>query len=312
MSGNVLLRRLLAVLPTLLGASLIAFVVGVLAPGDPAEAALNQGGDLVPSPAAVAALRSQWGLDQPLPVQYLTWLGRVVRGNLGVSYFSDRPVLDELLQRLGATLVLALSATTLSACLGISAGMFCALWAGSWFDGLLRTSSVILASLPGFLTGIILIALLAEWLRLVPTSGYGTPAHLLLPALALSIGESARLLRLTRTQFIEILRQDYIRTARARGLHERVMFLRHALPNVLVNVISSLGLYLGAILGGVAIIETIFAWPGIGRLAVESIRRQDYPVAQGFVLFSAGVYAGVNLLVDLLYGCIDPRVRSND
>jgi peptide/nickel transport system permease protein len=310
MSSRLILERLLTLVPVLLGATLIAFLLGVLAPGDPAAAALDQGGDFEPDPAAVAALRAEWGLDQSLPMQYANWLGRVLQGDLGVSYFSRRPVLDELFQRLGPTLLLAFSAAGLSALVGIGAGVACALWAGSWLDSLLRNASVMFASLPGFLTSIVLIALFAEWLRLTPTSGYGTLSHLLLPALALSVGESARLLRLTRTQLVETLRQDYVRTARAKGLRERVVALRHALPNGLVNVVTSLGLYLGAILGGAAIIETIFAWPGIGQLAIESIRRQDYPVAQGFVLFSAAIYVAINLLVDLLYGVIDPRTRS--
>lgn len=308
--SSYLRKQLLSALPVLLGATLIAFGLGVLAPGDPALLALDQGGDGQPSAAAVAALRAEWGLDQPLPVQYFNWLGRVLRGDLGTSYFTGEPVSNELLRRLGPTLVLAASATLLAAGVGVGAGMLCALWAGSWLDGLLRSVSVVFASLPGFLVGIIVIALFAEWLQLLPTSGFGTPAHLILPAIALSLNEAARLLRLTRTQLLDVLRQDYVRTAHAKGLRGRVVALRHALPNGLINVITSLGLFLGAILGGAAIIETVFAWPGIGRLAVESIRRQDYPVVQGFVLLSAATYVLINLLVDLCYGIVDPRVRT--
>ncbi len=308
MNGAFLTQRLLLALPALLGATMIAFALGVIAPGDPALAALSSGGDFEPSQEAVDALRAEWGLDQPLPLQYLNWLGRVCRGDLGTSYFSNEPVSEVLGRGLVATLLLALSATTVSSILGVGLGVICALWAGSWADRLFRIGSVGLASLPSFLVGIILIAWFAEGWRLIPTSGYGTPAHLILPVIALSIGEAARLLRLTRTQMIEVLTQDYVRTARSKGLPQRITIIRHALPNVLINVLTAIGLHLGAILGGAAIIETIFAWPGIGRLAVESIRRQDYPVAQGFVLFSAAIFVVVNLVVDMLYGLIDPRV----
>lgn len=306
-----LLTRLAAALPPLFGATLIAFLLGVLAPGDPVLLALDQSGDGRVSPEAIATLRAAWGLDQPLPLQYFSWMGRVLRGDLGVSYVSGEPVGSELLQRLGPTLILAGSATALAALLGISAGVICALKADTWIDAALSRSSVVLASLPGYLLAILLIAWFAEGLRLVPTSGYGTPAHLLLPALALAVGEGARLLRLTRVQFIDVLAHDYVRTARAKGLAASVVAWRHALPNALIPVITSLGLYLGAILGGAAIVEVIFAWPGIGRLAIDSIRRQDYPVVQGFVLLTAAVYVVLNLLVDFCYGLLDPRIRSS-
>lgn len=308
-SGRAFLRRLLAILPALLGTTAIAFALGFLAPGDPAVEALSQGPYDTPDPQAVAALRREWGLDQPVPVQYVKWLTRSLRGDLGVSYFSRRPVAEELLRRLPATLLLAFSATGLATLIGISAGLVAALRAEGWVDRGLRLGSVILASLPGFLTGIILIALFAEHLRILPTSGYGRLAHLILPTLALSIGESARLLRLTRTQLLDVLGQEYIRTARGKGLTFLAVAVRHALPNTLINVLTALGLHLGEILGGAAIIETIFAWPGIGRLAVESISRRDYPVVQGFVLLTGGLFIITNLLVDLLYRALDPRVE---
>ena len=288
---------------------MIAFALGFLSPGDPAVEALGQGPYDTPDPRAVAALRREWGLDQPVPVQYVKWLQRCLQGDLGTSYFSRHPVSEELFRRLPATLLLAFSATALATVIGISTGLMSALWAKRWVDGIFRLSSVIFASLPGFLIGILLITVFAEHFRLLPTSGYGRLAHLILPALALSIGESARILRLTRTQLLVVLSQEYIRTARGKGLSSSTIAIRHALPNAMLNVLTALGLHLGEILGGVAVIETIFAWPGIGRLAVESINRRDYPMVQGFVLLSGGLFIGVNLLVDLLYRALDPRVE---
>jgi len=308
MNAPFLIRRLLAALPALFGATLLAFVLGVVVPGDPALEALRQGPSDTPRPEAVAELRRQWGLDQPLPVQYLRWLGRVLQGDLGTSYFSRRPVSEELQRRLPATVVLALASTATATMGGLSLGIICAVCSG-WLDRTLRVGSVLLASLPGFLISMLLIAVFAEVLRLTPTSGYGTLAHLVLPTIALSIGETARLLRLTRTHLRDVLEQEYIRTARSKGLNEQAIILHHALPNTLLHIITMIGLHLGAILGGAAIIETIFAWPGVGRLAVEAISRQDYPVVQGFVLLSATVIICINLGVDMLYGMIDPRIR---
>lgn len=310
MSTQVFLRRLLAAAAALLGTTLIAFALGLLAPGDPAVEALSQGIDNTPTPEAVAALRAKWGLDQPIFIQYLRWLGNLMQGDLGVSYFTQRPVAEELMRRLPATLLLAGASTLFATVVGVGSGTLAAMKEGSWLDGTLRVTSVTLASLPGFLTSLLLIALMAEKLRLVPTSGYGTPVHLLLPMLALSIGESARLLRLTRTQLVDVLHQDYIRTAQSKGLTNRGVALRHALPNALLQVLTAVGLHLGEILGGAAIIETIFAWPGIGRLAVESISRRDYPMVQGFVVLSGALFILVNLGVDLLYGWLDPRVKE--
>lgn len=309
MSRPLLVRRALAGLLALLGASLIAFALGVIAPGDPAAQALRQGPFDEPDPAAVAALRRQWGLDRPLPRQYLTWLGRVGRGDFGVSYASRKPVVQELREGLPATVLLALTATALSAVVGVGAGILTAWWAGSPLDALIRTGSVLVASLPVFLVAMLLITVFAEELRVLPTSGYGTGRELVLPAVALCIGEAARLVRLTRTQLVEELGRDYVRTARAKGLPRRRVLLRHALPNVMLNVTTALSLHLAAILGGVAVVETVFAWPGIGRLAVEAVFRRDYPVVQGLVVLSGALYVGINLVVDLLYGVLDPRVR---
>ena len=305
-----MLRRVTAALAALLSTSIIAFALGLLAPGDPAVEALSQGPQSTPNPAVVAELRRQWGLDQPVVVQYLRWLGRAVQGDLGTSYFTRRPVAEELALRLPATLLLAGAATLLATVVGVGAGIGAAWWAGGWLDATLRLSSVTLAALPGFLLALLLITGLAEQGRLLPTSGYGTAAHLVLPMLAISMGEAARLLRLTRTQLVEVLRQDYIRTAHSKGLAPSRVALWHALPNALLLVLTAVGLHLGEILGGAAVIETIFAWPGIGRLAVDSISRRDYPTVQGFVLVSGGLFILVNLLVDLLYSTLDPRTKA--
>jgi len=308
-NARLLVRRLLAGVLALLGATLIAFALGVIAPGDPAVQALRQGPFDEPDPLAVLELRHRWGLDRPLPLQYLHWLGRLSRGDLGVSYSTRERVITELGRRLPATLLLAVTATALAAVLGVAGGLVCARWAGGPLDALLRTLSGIVASLPVFLTGMLLIVVFAEQLRALPTSGYGSLAQLVLPALALGLGEAARLLRLTRTQLVDELARDYVRTARAKGLARGRVALRHALPNVLLNVTTAVGLHFGAILGGAAVVETVFAWPGIGRLSVESVFRRDYPVVQGLVVLSAALYIAVNLIVDLLYSVVDPRLR---
>ena len=309
MTARTTIRRLLAMIPALIGASVIAFALGVMAPGDPAYMALSQSAMGEPRPEAVQELRQKWGLDDPVPVQYVKWLGRVLRGDLGVSYYSGYAVTDELLQRLPATVLLATVATTLAVVVGVLTGVFAALFAGSSVDGLLRVSTVLVASLPGFLIGLLLILVFAEVLGVLPTSGYGTWSHVLLPSATLATGPAAQLLRVTRTQMIDVLRQDFMRTARSKGLHPSVVAIRHGLQNALINVLTVVGLYLAAILGGAAIIETVFAWPGIGRLAIESITRRDYPVVQGFVLMTALIYVLVNFAVDTLYSVIDPRVR---
>jgi len=297
-------------LPALLGASLIAFVLGAIAPGDPAVESLRQGPYDEPNPAAVAALRLEWGLDKPSPIRFGVWLGRVVRGDLGTSYFSHRSVRYELASRVPATLLLAIVSLFISVLAGITGGMLCATHPQGSFDRIALLLCSLFASLPVFVLAVLLMLIFSEHLRWLPTSGYGGWKHLILPAVALSVGESARLLRLTRAGLIEALSGDYVRTARARGLAERKIIIRHALPNVLLVVLTAVGLHFGAILGGSAIIEVIFAWPGIGRLAVDSITRRDYPVIQGFVLLSAVVYAVINVVIDLLYLQIDPRLRD--
>lgn len=312
MSSRTALRRILAMIPALIGSSIIAFALGVLAPGDPAYMALSQSATGEPRAEAVQELRAEWGLDDPVPIQYLKWVGRVFQGDLGVSYHSGRTVSEELGQRLPATLRLALAATTLAVLIGISSGVLTALFAGGPVDGALRVSTVLLASLPGFLVGLILILVFAETLGILPTSGYGSWQHTVLPAVALATGPAAQLLRVTRTQMLDVMGQDYIRTARSKGLHPGVVALRHGLKNALINVLTVVGLYFAAILGGAAIIETVFAWPGIGRLAVDSIGRRDYPVVQGFVLLSAVIYVLVNFAVDVLYSVIDPRIRAGE
>ncbi|TVR69372.1 MAG: ABC transporter permease [Sphaerobacteraceae bacterium] len=312
MNVRTALRRILAMIPALIGASIIAFALGVVAPGDPAYMALSQSATGEPRPEAVQELRAEWGLDDPVPIQYVKWVGRVLQGDLGVSYYTGSPVTEELMQRLPATLNLALVATAMAVMVGISTGVLSAVLSGGALDGALRVSTVFLASLPGFLVGLILILVFAEILGIMPTSGYGTWKHTVLPAVALATGPTAQLLRVTRTQMIDVLGQDYMRTARAKGLAQSMVVLQHGLRNTLINTLTVVGLYLAAILGGAAIIETVFAWPGIGRLAVDSITRRDYPVVQGFVLLAAGIYVLVNFVVDVLYSVIDPRVRAGE
>lgn len=307
--GAYIVRRLLLAVPVLLGATLIAFVLGVAAPGDPAREMLGQNGFVEPSPAEVEAMRVTLGLDRPVLVQYGGWLGRLLQGDLGTSYITSEPVADELLRRLPVTLQLAVCAVGLAMLLGIGGGLLTGYFHGRWIDHVGRVVSLVILSVPGFWLAIVLIMLFAENWKLLPTSGYGRLEHLVLPALVLASGTMAVLMRLTRSVMLEVVHQPYITAARGRGLSEQVIVFGHVLRNMLVPLITVLGSYFGAILGGSVIVEVIFALPGIGRYAVDGIFRRDYPVIQGYVVFTALVFVGFNLLADLLCLWISPQTR---
>ncbi|QGP93849.1 Glutathione transport system permease protein GsiC [Neomoorella glycerini] len=307
-----ILRRLGAGIPTLLGITLIAFLLGVIAPGDPAAEVLRLGGMTEPTQEEIQAMRQQMGLDKPLPVQYMNWVGRALQGDLGTSYMTGRPVAGELLSRLPATALLALAAVTFAVLFGIPLGVLMAIKSDTFMDHLGRAGALTLTSMPGFWLAILLIGLTAERLHLLPTSGFGTWQHLLLPAIVLGAGTSATLMRLTRATLLDVLGQDYIRAARAKGLSSGVVVLRHALPNAFIPLLTVIGLNLGHILGGSVVVEVIFAWPGIGRLAVDAIFRRDYPVIQGYVVFTGLVFLSLNLIVDLLYRLLNPQVRLGE
>lgn len=308
--GAYLLRRLLTLPPLLVGISLISFLLLNLAPGDAAEITLRrQNGGITPNKVAVLALREELGLDAPLPVRYLRWLSGAIQGDLGESYRSGNSIAAELAQRLPATLILTSMSLALAVAIGIPLGMVAAMKRGSWLDTGSRLMALLGAAVPGFVLAFLLMLLFAVKLNWLPATGYGSPKNLILPALALSFGITAQLMRLTRASMLEALSQNYMRTARAKGLSEWSAMLRHASRNALLPVVTVLGTSTGNLLGGAVIIETIFGWPGVGQFVVVGISQRDYPVVQGFVLYVAVIFMLVNLAVDVSYRWLDPRLH---
>lgn len=303
-----LLERLLAVVPTMLALTLVAFLLTTAARGDPALEALQQAGD-VPSPEALATYRQQLGLDQPFPVRYARWVSGAIRGDLGRSYLSRRPVGAMIGERIRATLILGASALGVSSTLGIGLGILFAMRHDTWVDHLGRLVTVLLASVPGFWLAIALIVIFGEKLRLLPVTGFGVDRHLVLPTIALSLGPASSLMRLTRARMLEALDQDYVRTARAKGLGEGPVAWRHVLRNAAIPIASLLGLRFGHILAGAIVVESIFAWPGMGSVVLTAISGRDLPVIGGYVLIAGLLFIGVNLFVDLCYALLDPRIR---
>ncbi len=302
---RVLGRRLLLAIPTLAGVLIVVFLLLYVAPGDPVMAMVGERAD----PETIARLRAELRLDDPITTQFAHYAGGVVRGDLGRSYITGRPILDDLLERFPKTLQLAGAAMLLAAVCGITLGVLAARRPGGWTDRLSLGLAYLGISFPVYWIGLILIVVFAVSLRWLPPSGYGRPEHLILPALALGMRSIAFLARVTRSAMIEALGSDYSRTARAKGLRERTVILAHALRNALIPVITVLGLDFGAYLTGSILTETIFSWPGLGRYVVNAIARRDLPGVQGAVLFMSAVFVLVNLITDLAYAKADPRVR---
>ena len=328
-----LLRRLLEMVPVFFGVILVVFIISRLTPGDPARIILGERA----TPEAMAQLREALGLDEPLPLQFVGYLGRAMRGDLGRSIQSNERVIVDLATRFPATVELTASAMLIASTVGVLTGVLAAVRQNSWFDGFSMFAALFGFSMPIFWLGIMLILLFAWQLGWFPISGrldfaielqrvsnfYVIDAlvtrnwaaltdalrHLVLPAVTLSTVPLAIIARMTRSSLLEVLRQDYVRTARAKGLAERRVVLAHALRNASIPVITVIGLNVGSLLGGAILTETIFAWPGVGRLVVDAIFARDYPVVQGTVLVIAIVFVLVNLLVDLAYAYLDPRIR---
>jgi len=310
-----LARRLLLLVPVLAGVSVVIFMVLHLSPGDPVEIMLGSQA----TQEDRARLRAELGLDQPLHVQYGRWLGHVARGDLGRSLWMKRPVLDEVLGRFKATLVLTGTALLLSSLAGVALGVASAIRPNSVLDRLSAVASLFGASMPTFWLGIVLMVIFALWLGWLPASGmyaaYGGGdlrhllAHLVLPAVTLAAASVTIIARLTRATMLETLGQDYIRTARAKGVVERAVVLRHGLKNALIPIVTVVGVQAGYLLGGAVLTETVFAWPGVGTLMVQGILARDFPLVQGCVLVVALSFVLVNLAVDLLYAWLDPRIR---
>ncbi len=303
-----LAHRLLALVPVWVGITVLAFGLGNLAPGDPATLALGRTGE-PPRAEELAAIRAQLGLDDPLPIRYARWLVNVLGGDLGRSYRGGGPVLQTLLGSFPTTMALAAGALLVSLAIALPLGVASAVWHGSLVDHAARAAALLGTSLPSFCLAYLLIVLLSVELRLLPVAGADTWRHAILPALTLGLGGSAVLTRMTRSAMLEVLGDDFVRTARAKGLPERRVLLTHAFRNALVPLVTLSGLKLGYLMAGAVIVETIFSWPGIGKLAVDAILDRDYPLMQGFVLFTGTVFVLVNLLVDLAYVRLDPRIR---
>ncbi len=298
-------RRLLLTVPVLVGVATLVFSLIHVIPGDPAQAMLGE----TASPQDVAELRARLGLDQPLVSQYLAFLKGVAKGDLGRSLRTNELVVPALLERMPATAELALAAMLVAIVIAIPLGVAGAVWRGTVVDHVAMTLSLAAVSIPNFWLGPLLALLFAVELGWLPVSGRGTWAHLVLPAISLGAALAAILARMTRATLLEELREQYVQAARARGASWPRAIMRHAFRNSLIPVVTLLGLQFGAVLTGAVITETIFAWPGIGRLLIQSIGFRDYPLVQGCILLIAFTYVTVNLATDLLYGFIDPRIR---
>jgi peptide/nickel transport system permease protein len=297
--------RVLQSLVTILLAAAAVFLLARLTPGDPAELLLPEGA----SAEQMAALRASWGFDEPLPAQFAAYFRNLLSGNLGESLSYGEPVLDVIRDRLPATLLLASAAMVLALVVAIPLGLVSALRPGSVFDSMVAGMTLATQSVPSFWLGVQLILIFSLSLGLLPSSGADGPMYLILPMITLAADVTALLTRVVRTEMVGVLRQDYVRTARAKGLRARTVNIGHAFRNAANPLVTVVGLRWGALLGGAAITETVFAWPGIGRLAIQSVASRDYPLIQGVVLVAAVIFVTINLLVDLLYAALDPRVR---
>lgn len=291
-------------IPTLLGVMVVVFLLLYVAPGDPVQDMVGERADA----ETIARLRKDLHLDEPLPKQFILYAGGVLRGDLGNSYITQRPIIRDIKERFPKTLLLAGSAMFLASVLGITIGVLSAKNPGGWFDRLGLGLAYLGISFPVYWVGLILILIFAVTLRWLPPSGYGGIKYLILPALALGSRSIAFLARVTRSSMLEVLGGDFVRTARAKGLRERVVIARHALRNALIPIITVLGLDFGYYLTGSILTETIFSWPGIGRYVVNAISRRDLPAINGSVLFLSVVFVLVNLITDLAYAKADPRV----
>ena len=311
--GKFLASRVISLVPILFGTSLVAFFLVRLIPGDPAIALLGLEAD----ERAIAALRTQLALDQPIVVQYVTWLGRILTGDFGRSIQGGRDVFPLLLGALGPTALLAFAALAISLVIAIPAGIVAATRRNTLADYGASFVALCGLSMPSFWLGVLLILTFSIYVPILPASGYVSPlidpfgflSFLALPALTLGAALAAATMRMTRATMLEVLRADYVRTARAKGVPARRVVWRHAFRNAQIPIVTLLGIQMGQLLGGVVITETVFSWPGIGKLTVDAIFARDYPVVQGAVLLTATLFVLINLLTDVVYTLIDPRVR---
>lgn len=303
-----LLRRLIGIVPVLFGVTLVVFAMTWVTPGDRVAALLGESAQGMTAEAR-EELRQQLGFDRPWPEQYLRYVTGLLQGDLGTSLRSRRPVADEVFGRLPATAELAFAGLAIAVILGVGLGVMAALKRRTWVDAAAIAVALIGVSVPVFWSGFILMIVFSLELGWLPASGRGDWRHLILPATTVGVASAAFIARITRGAVLETLSQDYVRTARAKGLRERIVVLRHALRNALLPIVTVVGLQLGSLLGGAVLTETVFAWPGVGRMLVDAIIARDLPLVQGTVLVVSLLFILVNLAVDLSYAAINPRVR---
>jgi ABC-type dipeptide/oligopeptide/nickel transport system permease component len=299
------IKRLISTVPVLLGISLLLFVMLRMLPGDPAQVLAGQ----MATPEEVEVIRHQLGLDRPIHVQYALFLARLAHLDLGRSARTQNPVIQEIWARLPNTVLLAVLAISLACLFGIPAGIVAAVRPNSWIDYLVTSSALVGISMPVFWLGLMLVVVFSVLLQWLPAGGTGSWKHVVLPSLTLASFVVAFIARMTRSSMLEVLSQDYVTTARAKGLKELWVITKHALKNALIPIITVVGLQFGMLLGGAVLTETVFAWPGLGRLIVDSILARDYPMIQGTILVFGLLYILVNLVVDLIYAVVDPRIR---
>ena len=301
-------RRLLGLVPVLFGVTLIVFLMTWVTPGDPVLAIIGEAAQGIGS-EQLEELRTAYGLDRPLPVQYADYIGGLLQGDLGTSIRSRQQVIDEIMLRLPATLQLTLAGMGVALLIGLPLGILAAIYRRTFIDYTAIVVALAGVSIPVFWSGLILMIIFSLNLGWLPASGMGTWQHLVMPAVAIGFSSSAFIARITRSNMIETLRQDYVRTAHAKGASATRVHLRHAFRNALLPVVTVVGLQFGGLLGGAVLTETVFAWPGVGRMLVDAIRTRDLPLIQGTVLFIALIFMLINLLVDLSYAALNPKIR---
>lgn len=306
MLGSYILKRNIMLLPVLLGVTFLVFSIISLTPGDTADMILGQGA----TKESVAALRAEMGLDDPIPVQYGRYLVRLVQGDMGTSYATGKPVSGEIASRYPNTLRLAISAIMVSILISLPVGVISAVKQYSLFDNLGMVFALVGISMPSFWLGLMLIIAFALHLGWFPSGGADSWNSIILPAITLGMASTASITRTTRSSMLEVIRQDYIRTAKAKGVGQRMVILKHALRNALIPTLTVIGLEFGELLGGAILTETVFSWPGIGRLMVESIQRKDTPMVLGCIIVFSVSFGLVNLLIDILYAFVDPRIKT--